>query len=323
MPPAAALAAPARPSGDVIPQDRSTTAIELEQVLDDLLPLLRTVQPAKLNATLSALATALEGRGERLGRQPRAGRRLLHPAQPGAARHQGGHLAALADVSRDLRRRGPRPGADAAQLRRDHAAPSRPSRTRYAASSPGPPGSPRPPGSCSSENDDRIIELAAVGRPTLELLARYSPEYPCLLAGPDPVQRLHRQDVRERRAAHHPRGRPGPDGLRPGRGAALGRAPRARTATGCRTRRVPCAGQPLPGRHPRLPAPRTASSPASWSTRRAVSPGTAEEQQVVDALVAPRDGRAGRRRARPRDPAVRADGARDGGGAVVKTTSRR
>lgn len=35
--------------------------------MNDLLPLLRTVQPGKLNATLSAFATALEGRGDRIG----------------------------------------------------------------------------------------------------------------------------------------------------------------------------------------------------------------------------------------------------------------
>ncbi|HEX6921480.1 MAG TPA: MCE family protein, partial [Actinomycetes bacterium] len=33
-----------------------------------------------------------------------------------------------------------------------------------------------------AENADRIIEVNRVGRPTLSLLARYSPEYPCLLA---------------------------------------------------------------------------------------------------------------------------------------------
>ncbi|SES49922.1 virulence factor Mce family protein, partial [Pedococcus cremeus] len=42
--------------GDVIPQDRTAVAIELERVFDDLLPLLRTVQPEKLSATLNALA---------------------------------------------------------------------------------------------------------------------------------------------------------------------------------------------------------------------------------------------------------------------------
>jgi virulence factor Mce-like protein len=52
---------------DVITQDRSQTAIEIEQLYDNLLPFLRTVQPEKLSATLNALATSLEGRGDKLG----------------------------------------------------------------------------------------------------------------------------------------------------------------------------------------------------------------------------------------------------------------
>src|SRR5690606_14670459 len=40
---------------------------EVEQVLNDIYPLLRAVQPAELNYTLNALATALEGRGEDIG----------------------------------------------------------------------------------------------------------------------------------------------------------------------------------------------------------------------------------------------------------------
>ena len=42
-------------------------AIEVERVLNDLFPLLRTVQPEQLNYTLTALANALEGRGEEIG----------------------------------------------------------------------------------------------------------------------------------------------------------------------------------------------------------------------------------------------------------------
>ncbi|TLW90878.1 MCE family protein [Saccharomonospora piscinae] len=53
--------------GDVITQDRSENAIELERVFDELLPVLKSVQPQKLASTLSAVATALEGRGEQLG----------------------------------------------------------------------------------------------------------------------------------------------------------------------------------------------------------------------------------------------------------------
>jgi phospholipid/cholesterol/gamma-HCH transport system substrate-binding protein len=54
-------------SGDVIPQDRSQNAIEVEKVLSDILPVLRAVAPEKLNVTLTAMANALEGRGDQLG----------------------------------------------------------------------------------------------------------------------------------------------------------------------------------------------------------------------------------------------------------------
>lgn len=47
--------------------DRTVVSTELEAVLSDLYPLLRTVQPAELNMTLTAIATALEGRGDALG----------------------------------------------------------------------------------------------------------------------------------------------------------------------------------------------------------------------------------------------------------------
>jgi len=54
--------------GAVIPADRVETNVELSQVLANLFPLLRTVQPEELNATLNAISTALEGRGQSLGR---------------------------------------------------------------------------------------------------------------------------------------------------------------------------------------------------------------------------------------------------------------
>ena len=66
-----ALQVPSSPSpksiraGAVISE--SHVAIEVEKVLNDLYPLLRTVQPAQLNYTLTALADALEGRGDKLG----------------------------------------------------------------------------------------------------------------------------------------------------------------------------------------------------------------------------------------------------------------
>ena len=52
-------------AGDKI--DQTKIPIEVERVLNDLYPLLRTVQPAELNYTLNALADALEGRGDKIG----------------------------------------------------------------------------------------------------------------------------------------------------------------------------------------------------------------------------------------------------------------
>ncbi len=65
-----ALQVPEVPKGEIQAGDRieqTVVAHEVEQTLSDLYPLLRAVQPAELNKTLNALATALEGRGELIG----------------------------------------------------------------------------------------------------------------------------------------------------------------------------------------------------------------------------------------------------------------
>jgi len=53
--------------GTVIPSAQVHTSVELNKVLNRLFPLLRAVRPGDLSATLSALATALNGRGEAMG----------------------------------------------------------------------------------------------------------------------------------------------------------------------------------------------------------------------------------------------------------------
>jgi phospholipid/cholesterol/gamma-HCH transport system substrate-binding protein len=53
--------------GDVITRDRSTVAIETSTVLDNLEPLLTAVRPDQLDATLTAIATGIAGRGAQLG----------------------------------------------------------------------------------------------------------------------------------------------------------------------------------------------------------------------------------------------------------------
>lgn len=54
-------------AGATIAEDRTAPALEIDQALNDLLPLLRTVQPQQLDLTLNAIATALQGRGNELG----------------------------------------------------------------------------------------------------------------------------------------------------------------------------------------------------------------------------------------------------------------
>jgi virulence factor Mce-like protein len=58
---------PSLHAGSVIQQDHSKTAIELQTVFDDLVPLLRALKPAELSIALSNLAEALRNRGEALG----------------------------------------------------------------------------------------------------------------------------------------------------------------------------------------------------------------------------------------------------------------
>ncbi|RYE78949.1 MAG: MCE family protein, partial [Myxococcales bacterium] len=53
--------------GDVIPADRVSTNVELQQILANLFPMLRSIRPADLNTTLHALATALVGKGDKIG----------------------------------------------------------------------------------------------------------------------------------------------------------------------------------------------------------------------------------------------------------------
>lgn len=53
--------------GDTIAQDAAGNAVELDQLLDNLLPVLQAVPPQDLAATLGALANALHGNGDKLG----------------------------------------------------------------------------------------------------------------------------------------------------------------------------------------------------------------------------------------------------------------
>ena len=317
------LQIPPRPSqarlseGDVITQDRTSTAIELERVLDNLLPLLRTINPGKLNATLNALATALEGRGKRLGENLELVDGYFTRLNPELPTIQQDLVRARRRLG-DLRRRRPRPGPRCCATSRSPQPPSRTSPRSMPASSPAPRASPTTTRQLLEEDGDRIIQLAAVSRPTLGLLARYSPEYPCLLQGLAQSDDLIGKTFANGELHITLEVTRARKGYQPGEEPAW-REHRGPDCYGAAEPAPAVARQPLPGRHERRrERERDPPVPAGPAERHERS---REEQGVVDALVAPADGRAGRRRPRRRDPALRADGPRDGGEPVVKTTS--
>jgi phospholipid/cholesterol/gamma-HCH transport system substrate-binding protein len=181
------LVIPPRPTsnrlseGAVISQDRSRTAIELERVLDNILPLLRTIQPAKLNATLDAFATALEGRGDKLGDNLELVNQYFTALNPKLDTIKQ-DIRGLADVSQIYADAAP----DLVRMLRNFSVTTETFANKqkaYAGFLAGTAGFATTTRTLLADNEDRIIRLAAVGRPTLAVLAKYAPEYPCLLAG--------------------------------------------------------------------------------------------------------------------------------------------
>ncbi|HEY0638038.1 MAG TPA: MCE family protein [Pseudonocardiaceae bacterium] len=203
------LVVPGEPSpqrladGATIAQDRSTTAIELERVLDNLLPLLQAVEPQKLAATLGAIDQALSGRGEQLGEtlvQLQGYLSELNPALPDLQ----ANLAELADATRALDAAAPDLLASLANF-------SATSRTvveqrlnldRFFTSVTTTSGDLL---QYVAANRDNLIDLAATSRPTLELLAEYSPATECFLrqmAGLVPLARQAFGEGQDRPALH-------------------------------------------------------------------------------------------------------------------------
>ncbi|GAA3496965.1 MCE family protein [Streptomyces prasinosporus] len=180
-----ALVPPEHPSaeplvaGAVIPQDRSANAVELQQVLDDVLPMLTAVQPQKLSATLSAVSRALEGRGEQLGDTLTRLDEHLEEFNP--------HLPTL---NRDLRElvKVSHVYADAAPdiltALTDFTTTSGTLAEQEAELAGALGATTRTAEDMTAflqKNKDNIIRLSATGRPTLELLAEYSSAFPCTL----------------------------------------------------------------------------------------------------------------------------------------------
>ncbi len=165
--------------GDVI--ERTTLSIEVEKVLADLYPLLRAVQPADLNTTLNAVATALEGRGDQLGQTIETMDSYLtkfNPELPGLIED----LRLTSDVSDTYADVLP----EVATILRNTITTTTTLEDREAklkalfndvsafASV---------AERFTRDNGDNLVRLGDLGAAQLEVFARYAPEYPCLLGG--------------------------------------------------------------------------------------------------------------------------------------------
>jgi phospholipid/cholesterol/gamma-HCH transport system substrate-binding protein len=166
-------------SGDRITQTQ--LPIEVERVLNDIYPLLRAVQPAELNYTLNALASALEGRGEAIGENIEifdSYLKRLNPQVPALvedlrllSKVSGTYADVAPQIAETLRnfvKTGNTLVSREAKLNaflKDVTAFSNTAKTFLDA------------------NGDNIVRLGQLSKPQLELLDRYSPEFPCLLKG--------------------------------------------------------------------------------------------------------------------------------------------
>ncbi|WP_405754462.1 MCE family protein [Streptomyces sp. NBC_01020] len=167
-------------AGDTIPQDRSRNAIELEQVLDHVLPLLTAVEPQKLSATLTAVSQALSGRGQQLGDTfvtLDTYLRKLNPQLPTLNRD----IAELVKVTKVYSDAAP----DILSALTDFTTTSSTLAEKQAELAGLYGTTTRTAQDVTAflqQNKDNIIRLSATGRPTLELLAKYAPEFPCTLS---------------------------------------------------------------------------------------------------------------------------------------------
>jgi phospholipid/cholesterol/gamma-HCH transport system substrate-binding protein len=160
---------------------RTNVPVEVQKVLADLYPLLRTVQPADINLTLNAISTALEGRGEALGRDLVTVDHYLKRINPQIPQIvadlrlttsvSNTYADVMPEIGQILRNTIKTTGTlenRHQQLQTLFTDVTSFSDTAH---------------DFLRQNGDNIIRLGQVSRPQAQMLARYAPEYPCLLGG--------------------------------------------------------------------------------------------------------------------------------------------
>jgi phospholipid/cholesterol/gamma-HCH transport system substrate-binding protein len=179
------LILPANPSsqtlanGSVISQDRSSDALELEEVLNNLLPMLSSLEPDKLALILNALGQGLQGRGAELGQTLIALNSYLGELNPQLPTMDT-DIKELAGLARTYNTAAP----GILSALNDFAATSQvvaSERANVTALLANLTTAATDLRSFLAANQQNIIALSADSRATLGILARYSPEFPCTL----------------------------------------------------------------------------------------------------------------------------------------------
>jgi phospholipid/cholesterol/gamma-HCH transport system substrate-binding protein len=277
-----------------IPASRVSTNVELNRILAELFPLLRSVRPADLNATLNALATALQGRGEQLGETldkldsylgaiddhlPTLRKDLVLLAQvadtySGSAQDLVDILGNVTVTSRTILANKKNLDVFFSDLSGLADTSTRVLRT----------------------NGSNMVRIGQLSAPLTGLLARYSPQYPCLfkgLANYEPrLSKIFRGNmIRQFFVFNTPQYREYDQRDRPVYGE-VGHGP---WCLGLPTPPEPIPPQPLKDGTDQDDHPPTSTVPGSGMTTAARTDtgyaGTAGDQVVVNAMLAERSGR--------------------------------
>jgi phospholipid/cholesterol/gamma-HCH transport system substrate-binding protein len=167
--------------GDVISSDRVRTNVELQKILNDLFPLLRSIRPEDLSSTLHALASALRGRGDKIGEtfvKLDSYLTTMNVHLPTLQKD----LVLLARVSRTYALAAP----DLVRMLRNATTTARTlsdKESQLETFIVDVTGLGRTSTRVLTRNETNIVRAAELSRPLLRLLDTYSPEFPCLLKG--------------------------------------------------------------------------------------------------------------------------------------------
>jgi phospholipid/cholesterol/gamma-HCH transport system substrate-binding protein len=166
-------------NGSVIQQDKSRDAIEVETVLNNLLPELTAVQPQNLSVTLTAISQALSGRGTKLGQTLVQLNAYLHRFLPNLPALDN-DIRELVQVTRTYSQAAP----DIVQALNDFTVVNQTLVQQEAnlnALLTTLTQSDQDLTTFLRQNKSNIIGLSSNGLATLKILARYAPEFPCVL----------------------------------------------------------------------------------------------------------------------------------------------